>query len=237
MKIKELSKDLILDLSINGLAIKSKDSTIVSGFTDIGTLANGLLPIVNYKEKVLTYLDIDTLEFYPVNDVNWISGLHYVGNSLNYFNMNFRSDPNLSDDGEQSFSIKGNYDGSLDTVEGFSVQSEASRVFDEEAQKFNEVIVTKFTVPNKSMKILLNAIKYYRIVGKGNLSSNLNIAAANFKSDDGGIYHPKQFVLSGSKKYGVMDIRTQKLIVPCEFDEVKVLLKSAETERGILSFI
>jgi hypothetical protein len=42
--------------------------------------------------------------------------------------------------------------------------------------------------------------------------------------------------LSGNKKYGVMDIRTQKLLVPCEFNEINVMLKSAFTEKGIVSF-
>ena len=236
MKIKEIAKDLVLDLSFNGLSIQSKDSTIISGFTDIGILANGLLPIVNYKEKSLTYLDTETLEIFSVKDVDWISGLHFAGTALSYFNMDFRTDHNLSDDGEQSFSINGAYDGSLDDIDGVSVQSEAKRVFDEEGQKFNEVVVSKITIPNTSMKELLNTIKYYRIVGKGTLASSLNIAAANFKSDDGGIYHPEQFVLSGNKKYGVMDIRTQKLLVPCEFNEIKVLLTSAHTEKGIVSF-
>jgi len=236
MKIKEIAKDLVLDLSSDGLSIQSKDSTIISGFTDIGILANGLLPIVNYKEKSLTYLDTETLEIFSVKDVDWISGLHFAGTALSYFNMDFRMDPNLSNDGEQSFSIKGAYNGSLDEIDGVSVQSEVNRVFDEEGQKFNEVVVSKITIPNTSMKELLNTIKYYRIVGKGRLASSLNIAAANFKSDDGGIYHPKQFVLSGNKKYGVMDIRTQKLLVPCEFNEIKVLLTSADTEKGIVSF-
>jgi hypothetical protein len=236
MIIKEFKPDLHLVLSSEGLSIQSKDSTIISGFTDIGTLANGLLPIINDKEKTLMYLDIDTLEIFPVKDVDWISGLHFVGSGLNYFNMNFRTDPKLSDDGEQSFSIKSAYDGSLDAIEGVSVQSETNRVFDEEAQKFTEAAVSKIIIPNASMKELLSAIKYYRIVGKGKLASSMNIAAANFKSDDGGIYHPKQFVLSGNKKYGVMDIRTQKLLVPCEFNEIAVLLTSAATEKGIVSF-
>jgi len=236
MKIKEIAKDLVLDLSSDGLSIQSKDSTIISGFTDIGILANGLLPIVNYKEKSLTYLDTETLEIFSVKDVDWISGLHFAGTALSYFNMDFRTDPNLSNDGKQSFSIKGAYNGSLDEIDGVSVQSEVNRVFDEEGQKFNEVVVSKITIPNTSMKELLNTIKYYRIVGKGTLASSLNIAAANFKSDDGGIYHPKQFVLSGNKKYGVMDLRTQKLLVPCEFNEIKVLLTSADTEKGIVSF-
>ena len=110
MKIKEIAKDWVLDLSFNGLSIQSKDSTIISGFTDIGILANGLLPIVNDKEKSLTYLDIDTLELFHINDVDWISGLHFAGTALSYFNMDFRTDANLSNEGEQSFSIKGAYD-------------------------------------------------------------------------------------------------------------------------------
>lgn len=236
MKIKEIKTNLDLVLSSEGLSIQSYGTSIFSGFTDIGILANGLLPIVNDKEKSLTYLDIDTLELFSITEVDWISGLHFSGTALSYFNMDFRTDANLSNDGEQSFSIHGIYDGSLDNVNGVSVQSEVKRVFDEESQKFNEVAASKITIPNTSMKELLNAIKYYRIVGKGKLSSSLNIAAPHFKSDDGGIYHPQQFVLSGSKKYGVMDIRTQKLIVPCDFNEIKVLLKSADTEKGIVPF-
>jgi len=227
MKIKDIHTKLTLHLTSNGLFIQSEDSTIISGFTDIGILANGLLPIVNEKENTLTYLDVETLELFSITEVDWISGLHFAGTALSYFNMDFRTDANLSNEGEQSFSIKGAYDGSLDEIK---------RVFDEESQKFNEIAVSNITIPNTSMKELLNVIKYYRIVGKGKLSSSLNIAAPHFKSDDGGIYHPQQFVLTGSKKYGVMDIRTQKLIVPCDFNEIKVLLKSADTEKGIVSF-
>ena len=95
--------------------------------------------------------------------------------------MNYRTDPNLSNDGVQSFLIKCPYDGSLDSIDGVSVRSEVKRVFDEEAQKFNEVAVSNITIPNTSMKELLNAIKYYRIVGKGKLSSSLNIAAPPFQ--------------------------------------------------------
>ena len=236
MKIKEIKTNLDLVLSSEGLSIQSNGTSIFSGFTDIGILANGLLPIVNDKENSLTYLDTETLELFHINDVDWISGLHFAGTALSYFNMDFRTDANLSNEGEQSFSIKGAYDGSLDEINGVSVQSGVKRVFDEESQKFNEVAVSNITIPNTSMKELLNVIKYHRIVGKGKLSSTLNIAAPHFKSDDGGIYHPQQFVLSGSKKYGVMDIRTQKLILPCDFNEIKVLLKSADTENGIVSF-
>ena len=92
MKIKEIAKDLVLDLSFNGLSIQSKDSTIISGFTDIGILANGLLPIVNYKEKSLTYLDTETLEIFSIKDVDWISGLHFAGTAISYFNMDFRAE-------------------------------------------------------------------------------------------------------------------------------------------------
>jgi hypothetical protein len=236
MKIKEISTNLTLHLTSDGLSIQSENSTIISGFKDIGILANGLLPIVNDKEKSLTYLDIDTLELFHITDVDWISGLHFVGTALSYFNMNYRSDPKLSNDGEQSFSIKSPYDGSLDSIDGVSVQSEVKRVFDEEAQKFTELAISKITIHNTSMRDLLKSIKYYRIVGKGTLGSSLNIAAPNFKSDDGALYHPKQYVLTGKHKYGIMDIRTQKLLVPCEFGEINVLLSSAVTEKGIVSF-
>ena len=236
MKIKDIHTKLTLHLTSNGLSIQSEDSTIISGFTDIGILANGLLPIVNEKENTLTYLDVETLELFSITEVDWISGLHFVGTALSYFNMNYRSDPKLSNDGEQSFSIKSPYDGSLDSIDGVSVQSEVKRVFDEEAQKFTELAISKITIHNTSMRDLLKSIKYYRIVGKGTLGSSLNIAAPNFKSDDGALYHPKQYVLTGKHKYGIMDIRTQKLLVPCEFNEIKVLLTSADTEKGIVSF-
>ena len=237
MKIKDIHTKLTLHLTSNGLSIQSEDSTIISGFTDIGILANALLPIVNEKENTLTYLDVETLELFSITEVDWISGLHFVGTALSYFNMNYRSDPKLSNDGEQSFSIKSPYDGSLDSIDGVSVQSEVKRVFDEEAQKFTELAISKITIHNTSMRDLLKSIKYYRIVGKGTLGSSLNIAAPNFKSDDGALYHPKQYVLTGKHKYGIMDIRTQKLLVPCEFGEINVLLRTAVTEKGIVSYM
>jgi len=236
MKIKDIHKNLTLHLTFDGLSIQSEDSTIISGFTDIGILANGLLPIVNHKENTLTYLDVETLELFSIVGFDWISGLHFSGTALNYFNLNYRTDPNLNNDGKQTFSIKSPYDGSLDSIDGVAVESIVNRVFDEEAQKFMEVVSSKITIPNNSMIELLKSIKYYRIVGNGNLANSLNIAAPHFKSDDGGIYHPKQYILTGKYKYGILDVRTQKLLIPCDYSEINVLLKSAVTENGMVSY-
>ena len=46
MKIKEITKNIELHKAENGLAIISNNKVLVQGFTDVGTLANELVPII-----------------------------------------------------------------------------------------------------------------------------------------------------------------------------------------------
>ena len=62
MKIKEIANNIELHKAEDGLALMSNNKVLLQGFTDIGTLANGLVPIIYYKQQQFKYLDTDTLE-------------------------------------------------------------------------------------------------------------------------------------------------------------------------------
>ena len=78
MKIKEIANNIELHKTEDGLALMANNKVLLQGFTDIGTLANGLVPIIYYKQQQFKYLDTDTLEIFDISNVNWISGFHYV---------------------------------------------------------------------------------------------------------------------------------------------------------------
>lgn len=93
MKIKSLSDTLNLHKTSEGLCIQAGDKILASGFSDVGVLANGLLPLVYLEEKKFQYIDEESFDVYNVANVDWISGLHYVGNNLTYMGHNYRTDP------------------------------------------------------------------------------------------------------------------------------------------------
>ena len=93
MKIKEIANNIELHKTEDGLALMANNKVLLQGFTDIGTLANGLVPIIYYKQQQFKYLDTDTLEIFDISNVNWISGFHYVGSNLTYLGHNYRTDP------------------------------------------------------------------------------------------------------------------------------------------------
>ena len=99
MKIKSITEKIDLCREEGGLCLISEKKVLVEGFTDVGIVSNGLIPIIYFKDKKFAYLDEETFEIYEINNVDWISGLHYVGNNLSYLGHNYRTDPikNLTD--------------------------------------------------------------------------------------------------------------------------------------------
>ena len=68
MKIKEIANNIELHKTEDGLALMANNKVLLQGFTDIGTLANGLVPIIYYKQQQqqFKYLDTDTLEIFDI---------------------------------------------------------------------------------------------------------------------------------------------------------------------------
>jgi len=188
---------------------------LLQGFTDIGTLANGLVPIIYYKQQQFKYLDTDTLEIFDISNVNWISGFHYVGSNLTYLGHNYRTDP-LN---KLSISYKySNVEGMkpvFENLDGCEMMLKPERKFNEDLQKMLETGVNKMqcTLTPELAQKLFNEIKYYRIVGKGFLAKGPAIGALPIKLEDGSNYNSSFFTLSQKDEtYGVIDVRTNKLI-------------------------
>jgi hypothetical protein len=73
---------------------------------------------------------------------------------------------------------------------------------------------------------LFNEIKYYRIVGKGFLAKGLDIGSRPIKLEDGSNYNSSFFTLSQKDEtYGVIDVRTNKLITEIIHKEIDVCSK------------
>jgi len=68
MKIKEISQNIALHKTEDGIALMSNNKVLVQGFTDIGTVVNGLVPIIYYEQQQFKYLDIDTLEIFDISN-------------------------------------------------------------------------------------------------------------------------------------------------------------------------
>ena len=92
MCVNHITSDIDVHLTAQGLSIYIGEKEVISGFSDVGILANGLLPIIYFDKRRLLYLNIDSKEIFEIRGVDWVSGLHFVGSDLNYFGLNFRSD-------------------------------------------------------------------------------------------------------------------------------------------------
>ena len=228
MKIKEISKNIELQKTEDGLALISNNKLLVQGFTDIGTVVNGLVPIIYYEQQQFKYLDIDTLEIFDISNVNWISGFHYVGNNLTYLGHNYRSDPlkNLSIPYKYS-SVEG-MKTVFENLDGCEMMLKPERKFNEDLQKMLETGVNKMqcTLTPELAKKMFDEIKYYRIVGKGTLGKGPAVGAQPINLEDGSNYNSRLFTLSQKDEtYGVIDVRTNKLITEIIHKEIDVCPK------------
>ena len=223
MKIKEISNNIELHKVEDGLALISNYKVIVQGFTDIGTPANGLVPIIYYKQQEFKYLDIDTLEIFDISNVNWISGFHYVGSNLTCLGHNYRSDPQKNLSTSYKYTSVEGMKIIFENLEGCDTILKPEKKFNENLQKMVETGVNKMqcTLTPELAKKMFNQIKYYRIVGKGLLAKGLNIGVQPIKLEDGSNYHSSLFTLSQKDEtYGVIDVRTDKLITEIIYKEI-----------------
>lgn len=172
MKIKEIANNIELHKAEDGLALISNNKVLVQGFTDIGTLANGLVPIIYYKQQQFKYLDTDTLEIFDISNVNWISGFHYVGSNLTYLGHNYRTDPLNKLSIPYKYSSVEGMKPVFENLDGCEIMLKPERKFNEDLQKMLETGVNKIqcTLTPELVQKMFNEIKYYRIVGKGFLA-------------------------------------------------------------------
>lgn len=225
MKIKDISNNIELHKVEDGLALTSNDKVLVQGFTDIGTPANGLVPIIYYKQQEFKYLDIDTFEIFDISDVNWISGFHYVGSNLTYLGHNYRTDPLSKLSIPYQYSSVEGMKIFFENLEGCDMILKPERKFNHDSQKMVETGVNKIicTLSPELAEKIFNQIKYYRIVGKGFLAKGINIGVQPIKLEDGSNYNSSSFTLSQKDEtYGVIDVRTDKLITEIKYKKIDV---------------
>jgi len=228
MKIKSITKKIDLYKDENGLSLMSNEKVLLNGFTDIGKVSNGLIPVIYFNDKKFEYLDEDTFQIYKIENVDWISGFHYVGSNLTYMGHNYRTDPieKLSDPYE--FKTVEKVKGVLEKFDGCEMIVKSEKKFDMDLQKMVEtgkVTVQCKLTPELSEK-LFNEIKYFRIVGKGVLGKGMDMGSKPIKLEDGSNYNSRIFSLSQKNDtYGVIDVRTNELIVEMNYKKIDVCPK------------
>ena len=228
MKIKDISKNIELQKGEDGLALISNNKVLLQGFTDIGTVVNGLVPIIYYEQQQFKYLDIDTLELFDISNVNWISGFHYVGNNLTYMGHNYRTYPLNKLSIPYKYSSVEGMKTVFENLDGCEMMLKPERKFNEDLQKMLETGVNKMqcTLTPELAKKMFDEIKYYRIVGKGTLGKGLAVGAQPIKLEDGSNYNSRLFTLSQKDEtYGVIDVRTNKLITEIIHKKIDVCHK------------
>jgi hypothetical protein len=235
MKIKSITEKIELHFENNILRLISEGNVLLEGFTDIGVYSNGLIPIIYFNEKRFIYVDDDTLKIYEINNVDWISGFHYVGNDLNYMGHNYRTDPTKKTTDFYKFKTVEGVKNIFEKFDGCETTVKTERKFDFDLQKMVEtgkVEITCALIPQLSQK-LFNEIKYYRIVGRGVLSKGLDMGTQPVKLDDGNKYNPLSFTLSQKNDlYGVVDVRTNKLLLETKYKKIDILPNAIIVDSG-----
>jgi len=225
MKIKSITEKIELHREGNSLRLVSEGNVLLEGLTDIGVVSNGLIPVIYFNEKKFFYLDEDTFEIYEINNVDWISGFHYVGNNLSYMGHNYRTDPTRNTSDSYQFKTIEKVKDILQKFDGCDITVNPEKKFDMDLQKMVET--GKFTVncllTNQLSEKLFNEIKYYRIVGNGALGKSMNMGSKPIKLEDGSNYNSRQFTLSQKNDlYGVIDVRTNKLLVETKYKKIDI---------------
>lgn len=217
MLVKKITENIFLDIKGDVLSLISGEHVLISGFSDIGSVANGLIPVIYFNEKKFVYVDTETLDIFNIEEVNWISGMHFSGSSLNYLGANFRTDPlsSISAGGPPiKFNITEKVSKSLNQIEGILIEKKIGNIIQNRTHSA--------TIDKAVAKEIFGKIKYIRIVGIGNLQKNLSMGSNPVKTDEG-TYHPKQYFLSEkNSKYGVIDIKTNKIILSIEFENIEI---------------
>ena len=224
MKIQQFSNDVSLVYEDTALVLKQGSEVLVSDVFEVGIEANGLLPISFDKGSRWAYLDTTTVSVINVPSVQWISGFHFVGNGLNYMGLNYRTDPLTRVPTELAVSTAVESVAlALQQIEGVSAKHEAAKKFNYDTQKFEEESVFRITFTENAWHAGLQAIRHIRIVGHGVINSNIDIAKSFVKDETEVVYRPRKMSLSqSSAKYGVINVLTGDVLVPCDFKDIHV---------------
>lgn len=246
MKVKDITGNCELHIDNSGLKLISNGNEILSGFKDVGEFANGLVPVYFKEAQEFKYFDVESEKVYSIKGVDWVSGFHFVGSDLNYFNHNYKTDPIAKMKGDQYvFSNK-----STDLKEvlkdnnQIKIMPKMKSNWDEALQefvKFASEDEEEYIISKDNFSSLLDNIKYYRIVGVGKLGKSLDFGSPNISLENGLKYNKSLYSLSQKDgKYGVIDIRTNKLVVEPIYTKINVfpglILHTNEDGDGFTSF-
>ena len=225
MKIASITENIDLHRGDNALRLMVESEVLLDGFTDVGVVANGLIPIMNFNDKVFAYFDTETFETHEIRKVDWISGFHYVGSNLSYSGHNYRTDPLKEVTDFYHFRMSEKVKDVFQNFDGCELTEVPEKKFDVDTQKMMETgnVTVQCKMSPQSMKRLFDLIKYYRIVGSGFLGKSLNIGAMPIKLEDGSNYISRLLALSQKNGlYGVMDVRTNKLIAEIKYKKIDI---------------
>lgn len=225
MKIKSVTEKIELHREENSLRLTSEGKVLLEGFTDIGVVSNGLIPVIYFKEKKFIYVDDNTFEIYEIKNVDWISGFHYVGNNLSYMCHNFRTDPIKTTTDSYQFKTIEEVKDILQKFDGCEMTVKPEKKFDMDLQKMVETgkVTVTGILTNQLYKKLFSEIKYYRIVGSGVLGKSMDMGSKPIKLEDGSNYNSRLFSLSQKNDfYGVIDVRTNKLLVEIKYKKIDI---------------
>jgi hypothetical protein len=235
-EIKNIDQNTNLVYADDQLHIMQGDKKLISGFSYMGAFINNLIPLCyEYKDhNVFKYYDLDTNTEYSVDNVDWISGFHYVGNNLNTIFHNFRTDPTAKLANSEYVFNTDDQDliNEIAKLKGYSSRNRVKSKYDAESDSFikfkSDEIEHVFTAD--LFTELLNSIKYIRIVGSGHLGFAHDFTSKPVKHDGQVVFSNRQLTLDGS--YGVMDIREGKMIVNCEYKFINILPWAIQHSTG-----
>lgn len=243
MEIAKFSSGITLAAQGGVLSLNSGGEALISGVYEIGTEANGLIPLCFDRGTRWAYWDVEMSVLIEVQGVNWISGFHYVGSDLNYMNHNFRTDPQARQPEEMIVKTSSSKIAeAMRSIGGVDVTSDVARKFNFDSQKMEETAVHSATFAEDAWKSAWDSIRNIRIVGTGVCSSSVDMAKSFVKDGSEIVYRPKKMSLSQSTAhYGIMNVVTGELIAPMRFAKVEIfpgsaLLTTADGVEEVFSF-
>ena len=226
VNVENIKDDINLVHKDGQLHIMQDDRILISGFNNIGTTVNGLIPLYYKKDNLFKYYDIHKQIEYTIQDADWISGFHYLGSNLNTMFHNLRTNPvdNLKNneyifntDNQEIINVFKN-------LQGYSSRYKIKQKYDQQSDSFIEFTSdqTEHVITRDLMEELMDSLKYLRIAGKGQLNRSHNFIKGSTKDHDGNvIYTPQDLTLKGS--YGVIDVRDGSWLLEPKHSMINIL--------------
>jgi hypothetical protein len=239
MKISVLNENAEIHIINETLHLMIRNQSILSNFSGFGKLINGLLPIVYYKDKLFYYFDLETNQLFKVNGVDWISGLHYVGDCLTYMGHNYRTDPILSRNEQYKFTTKEILKPFIESIPDstIDVQLEYKFCYDQQKMVHTGLKQLSGAISKTKATSMFQSLKYYRIVGKGTLNKGINLINKPFNSNHRINFHPSLYSLSKTDEcYGVVDVRNNEFIVDLKYKCIDIWPQYIFADQDIFTF-